>query len=77
MKIPKKYWVLAIIADIAQIIPFFDIIITLPCQYLLWYKWLNRKDLFWLVLTEDIGGDFIGGFGDIIPLNVIFLMGSK
>jgi len=71
--IPIYCWIVAIACDLIQLVPFFDILITSWAQYILWVYWMKRKDLFLISLTEDIGGDFIVGVGDLIPLNTIML----
>ncbi|MEF8806145.1 MAG: hypothetical protein V5A63_18900 [Bacteroides sp.] len=65
-------WLLAIAADLAMLLPIFDVIITLPLQYALWNK---RSDVAMSVnMLYDIVGDIaIPGVGDIIPLNTIVL----
>ena len=67
---------LAIIIDIIKIIPYFDIVITLWLQIMLWNYVADNAYFQWL----NIGFDFVDfpgmihPFGDVLPLNTITML---
>ena len=72
---------LAILTDLAMIIPFVDFIITIPMQWALWSE-LDNETLKYINIMYDSVADFIIPIiGDLFPLNtvtvILVLIGKK
>ena len=62
---------LAMLTDLAMIIPFVDFIITVPMQWALWSE-LDNETLKYINMSYDLVADFIiPVIGDLFPLNTV------
>jgi hypothetical protein len=66
--------IVAIICDLVQLVPFVDSFFTIPTQYYLWFSRLKHPELGAIIMGEDLLGDFLFFFGDLTPLNTIFVL---
>jgi hypothetical protein len=63
---------LAIIIDLIKILPYIDLPISLPLQWILWSE-QDNNNIKWANMLYNIGGDLLV-IGDIFPLNTVCVL---